>query len=319
MHGESSALHGAGVGQRIGRPQVRFASACVCGCGESAGVNRWGRPLKYISGHKPVAKRTRGEWERVYAELLTNAPLCECGCGERVQLRAGSLDSFIDVYMGDRSYSRFVYGHDKRPAEWAHELTIEERQAVLGTLLGDCSIGYPNARSGNPRLHFNHGGPQRVWAEHKARVLSALSPVVAVGASAGYGATTVSVHTRCLPCLRPVHELVYRDGRKRLSREWLDAIGEIGLAWWLCDDGSAPGNGLIFHTEGYPEEDVRLAAEWFRDTYGPTSVYCHRERYHVVAPLAPARRAILRAVERHVPDCMQYKLRSCRLNPKRRR
>lgn len=248
---------------------------------------------------------------------MANAPPCGCGCGQRVRLRAGTLDAFIHTYKGDRSYYRFVQGHDQRSAAWHHDLTPAERQAVLGTLLGDCSIGYPNPDSTAPRLHFNHGGPQRAWAEHKAGVLSALCPVVREAECGGYGTRTVSVHTACLPCLRPVYDLTHRGGRKRITREWLDGIGDIGLAWWVGDDGSAPGNGFLLHTEGYPEEDVRLAADWFRENVGPTSVYNPRG-YFVLAPLAPARRRILELVGAHLPDCMQYKLRSCRLRPKRR-
>lgn len=319
MHGQSPDLHGAGVGQRRGRPRVRQPVDCRCGCGQPAGVNQWGRPRSYAPGHTGWNKRRgRAEWERRYAELVANAPLCECGCGERVRLRAGTLESFIGTYKGDRSYYRFAQGHDRRPAEWQHELTEPERQAVLGTLLGDSSIGYPHTRSTYPRIHFNHGGPQRAWAEHKAGFLSGLSPHVREHQCGGYGTTTVSVHTRCLPCLRPIHELVVRDGRKRISREWLDAIGPIGLAWWVGDDGSCPGNGFILHTEGYPEEDVRLAADWFGERYGPASVYFTKGKYFALAPRCEARRAMLRDIERHLPECMQYKLRSCRLRAKRR-
>lgn len=225
---------------------------------------------------------------------------CRCGCG-----RLPTLDA-------DGRPRRFVRGHHRRSSAWGLVLASHEREAILGTLLGDSSIAYPNPHSVAPRLYFNHGGPQRGWAAHKASFLRRLLPRTRESVCGGYGETTISVATSCLPCLEPIHGLVVRDGRKRISREWLDGLGSVGLAWWIGDDGSASGgNSLILHTEGYPEEDVQIAADWFGERYGPARISRSKGKYFFLYIGTEARRAIYPTVGGHMPDCMGYKMRGC--------
>lgn len=255
------------------------------------------------------------KWEHLYGELVRNAPECACGCGERVRPLATSLELFIA--HGNRRYSRHCQGHDKRPKNWNVELDTVERQAVLGTLLGDSSLLFPNRRSAFPRLVTNHGEPQREWVYHKAALLHRFNPHVSEADNRGYGSRWVRMATSCLPCLAPIHQLVVREGRKRITSEWLDALGPVGLAWWIGDDGGSTGNGFVFNTHGCLPAEVELVAAWFRDSYGPTTVHYY-PGYPTLYVSAEARRRFLPLVEPHLPHSMQYKLRACRLRPKRR-
>jgi hypothetical protein len=252
-------------------------------------------------------KRSREEWARIFERLLADAPPCACGCGEPVRPLCGSLDAFIRDRK--RGYFRYRKGHDKRPPNWSVELTPTERQAVLGTLLGDSSIGLPNPRSLNPRLTANHSAEQRAWVEHKAALLGRLGVKVHEETNRGYGRMHVRMATRCLPCLEPIRRLVAPGGRKLVTWEWLEAIGPIGLAWWICDDGGSSGRGFLLHTEGYARAEVDLIAAWFAETYGPVSVGKKRPSLYVSRE---ARRAFLPLIEAHVPASMTYKLRACR-------
>ncbi|MBK8184852.1 MAG: hypothetical protein IPK63_19000 [Candidatus Competibacteraceae bacterium] len=45
------------------------------------------------------------------------------------------------------------------------------------------------------------------------------------------------IHLNVYPCLADVYDICVKDGEKTLAVKWLDQIGEIGLAWWFCDDG----------------------------------------------------------------------------------
>lgn len=249
----------------------------------------------------------------MYLALVADAPPCACGCGKPVRPRATDPDAFRR--SGNRKYRLYRHGHDKRPSNWQHELSTPERQAILGTLLGDSSIHLPGNRSTNPRLVANHGVVQRQWAEHKAALLAPLNVRVTEAVNGGHGDRVVRMATSCLPCLEPIRRLVAPDGEKRPSRAWLDGLGGLGLAWWIGDDGSSgTGNspGFHLHTEGFRRDDVELIADWFRDTYGSVTVGKVRPYLYVSAA---ARRAFLPLVEPHLPACMAYKLKSCRLGP----
>ena len=191
--------------------QVSVGTTILCLANAAAehysGRNQWGRQQRFVAGHQ-VPKRSLVEWQRLYAELVASALLCQCGCGQQVRLRCGAtLEQFIRS-KGARTYARYLDQHDKRPANWMLELSDLERQAILGTLLGDSSILLPNRRSKNPRLVANHGLPQRDWVAHKARVLARLNVRVSERPNGGYGETAVRMHTSCLPCLEPIRRLV---------------------------------------------------------------------------------------------------------------
>lgn len=192
------------------------------------------------------------------------------------------------------------------------ELNQDERQAILGTLLGDSSISTPPGGK-HPRLICAHSGRQAQWAEHKAALLARLGMKAIQQPDARYtGGTKIAMATPCLPCLDAIRVLVAPGGVKRITREWLDGLGELGLAWWIGDDGSSNGGrSLTIATHGFPRDDVELAAEWFRATYGPVTVNSGRGHSWLYISAA-ARREILPIVEPHIPECMRYKLQACR-------
>jgi len=296
---------------------------CACGCGALLGKSKWGRQYKFSKGHRP--RRDRADWARIYNKLLQQRVPCACGCGENVPLAYGkSLEQFM-LHRGDQKRQRYILGHRCRPTEYANRLTVSERQAVLGTLLGDAHIGYPNSRSRNPRLSTNHGGPQEAWARYKAEKLRRLGIHVDLRPNGGFGTTTVRCVSRCLPALRAIHTLVHpSDATKRITRAWLDQIGLEGLAWWICDDGSTSDTTgtMRLHTEGYDRESVLCAQAWFVEKYGPVSLAAGRTCGWSLYLSRECRDAI-RGVGKYIPECMAYKLQAFaadrKAGPRRRR
>jgi hypothetical protein len=311
MHGQSSTVHTERLGggrQVIAVGQDSFP--CQCGCGASLGRGSRGKPRRFVLGHQ-VKRRSIEDWKSRWLSVRDSMPLCECGCGQKVAFTYGqTLDNFI-LHQGSLSHHRFILGHDKRPAQWSVELTNEERGAVLGTLLGDASIGYPHKGSQNPRLSFNHGGPQEAWARYKAGYLQRLGFHIAQAANRGFGTTTIRCHTRCLPALKEVLYLARPStGPKKITTELLDSLGGVGLAWWICDDGSASGEySMSLHTEGYDRESVECAAGWLDKKFGPVGISKGRTIGWTIRLNRDCRDGMRELVSPHIPECMSYKLR----------
>lgn len=198
-----------------------------------------------------------------------------------------------------------------RNNRWRDRLALSrrERQAILGTLLGDTSILVPNKRSKSPRLASNHSTVQYEWALHKARVLRRLRPVVEIVENKGYGAELVRFRSSCLPALCGIYDLV-GAGHKRVNPKWLDAIGRIGLAWWYCDDGNFQRkSGIVtFHTEGFSVYENRIMRSWFARRYGDAKIYRHKRGYRVVVLPRVCAERMFRDIAAFVPKCMRYKL-----------
>lgn len=284
---------------------------CRCGCGGLVTRSKSGYLGVFILGHQAsfaASKRPKIDWEDRLQRNIAAAPMCRCGCGERVLPTIRTADAMEQQRVLSSKYPKYIYGHDKRPPNWNITLTKTEQQAILGTLLGDGCIGYPHSTSSSPRLSWTHGPKQRDWVAHKAGVLARLTPRITECKNAGYGETSIRLVTSCLPCLQGIFNLVRASGSKVVSVGWLDSIGDIGLAWWVCDDGSVANNCILFHTEGYSEGENTIIADWISRRYGHAAVTrTGRGHFYVRANTAASRR-IRDAVRDYIPESMQYKI-----------
>lgn len=202
-----------------------------------------------------------------------------------------------------------------RNNDWRSNIVLKraERQFILGTLLGDTSIGLPNKRSKSPRLSSNHSLKQHDWSVYKANMLHRINPRLEILDNPGYGCQLVRMVTSCLPCLNSINSLCRPKGKKIISSEWLNSIGPRGLAWWYCDDGTLsqrrPGSvSARFHTEGFGESGTKIIQKWFNKNYGKTYIYIHKKRYFFVSLSAEATKKLFSRIKPHIPECMLYKI-----------
>jgi hypothetical protein len=307
MHSRTSGVHAVGLdsGRRPGSRKGPGVDLCQCGCGSQLPRSKPSRKRRFVLGHQ-VKGRTIAQWEREYSDLLLRAPLCKCGCGERVVPVASTIERFIK-WRGVSEFPDFIRGHLQRHEMWHTALTEQERRYILGTLLGDSSIGLPSAASLVPRITCNHSVVQRRWAEFKRRGLARIGATTVDGKNDGFGEAIVRLRTPCLPCLSEIDAIVKRDGRKSVTTEWLDKLGPEGLAWWIGDDGSRSLQSITLHTEGYRREESELIARWFADNFGPASVVESRGHFRVYL-YAKTSRVVSKYVTGSLPSFVLYKL-----------
>lgn len=123
-------------------------------------------------------------------------------------------------------------------------LTEKQRQLILGSLMGDMSILYPNSKSRYPRVTVRQSSVQADYVRWKYSLLKNL-----VGSpprfekNAGWGSENVAFSTRSLPCLIPIYDLVKIGKETRFSDAWLSEVNSsIALAAWYMDDGTLSPN-----------------------------------------------------------------------------
>jgi hypothetical protein len=212
------------------------------------------------------------------------------------------------VLRGAAQYPRFLLGHQLRPIGVPDVLPEHIRQRLLGSLLGDGSIGLPHAKATNYRMVWTHGLPQREWVDHKAAEIACIHPTVTLAPNAGYGDTSVRMRTPCLPAVTELAGVAVRDGKKCVTVSWLDQIGDAGLAWWYCDDGHIGKRSANFHTEGYSREEVEIIRVWMVLQFGACStVTTNRGHQYVRLPVSATVR-LFRRIHQFIPRCMRYKL-----------
>ncbi|QVQ54759.1 intein-containing recombinase RecA [Spiractinospora alimapuensis] len=158
-----------------------------------------------------------------------------------------------------------------------HQLNDQQRQVVLGAVMGDGSLS-PNTRGRTGvRFRMGHGGQQADYLDWKVSLLGNI----------GHSRTTsdkgaVFADFTPLPELHELREVVYfGDGKKHLTWEYLKSLTPLALAVWYMDDGcfvprskgvqqrTAGGSGRIeICVEAMsPGSRERLLA-YLRDTHG---------------------------------------------------
>lgn len=321
----------------IGAPDL---IPCACGCGTlipAIGSDR--RPRRFVRGHQ-FKGNTHGQKSYSAEHMAEQAeplrPLCQCGCGERLEIPAFLLQKgrglkSIQSYWQRHPYKKSHGLWEKRTEQivsQSERLSPEVLGLVYGTLLGDGSIVYSNSHSRFPRLGWTHGQQQQAWMEYKAARLSCLRTQCYSTTNAGYGKVSICGRTACHPDLAEVfHRVRGASGNKTVTQDWLSCITPEGLAWWYLDDGSLSlspqGSPRIqFHTEGYSIEENHLIADWLTGLgYAATARSYTRtrsaKRYSYISLGAKSTRKLLADLQHFSIPAMGYKFGDGRICPPR--
>ena len=119
-------------------------------------------------------------------------------------------------------------------------LTVEQKNLILGTLLGDGSI---EKRWKNPRLRIDHSIAQKDYVFWKYNILKSVATrlphiVNELDKRSGKLSTRWYFSTQAIPELDFFYQLFYRDRRKAITQSLFDHFTEpLSLAVWLMDDG----------------------------------------------------------------------------------
>jgi recombination protein RecA len=158
-----------------------------------------------------------------------------------------------------------------------HRLSEQQRQVVMGSLMGDgCLSPNPRGRSG-VRFRMGHGARQEMYLDWKVSLLGNI-PCTRTRNDKG----AVFADFTPLPELGGLREDVYAgDGRKHLSWDYLKGLTPLALAVWYMDDGSFTlrSKGVQQRTKGgtgrieicveamSPDSRDRLV-QYLRDSHG---------------------------------------------------
>lgn len=157
--------------------------------------------------------------------------------------------------------------------------TEDQEQVLAGGLLGDASVAYP--QNPMPGVVFGHSTKQETYLRFKAEVLSSLGTSGFSRHKSEFQTDTEMVRFRVLANAAVVKRLSdwrLHDGkRKRVTKEWLDTIGSLGLAVWHGDDGALDtytdqtgkaSYRVVLHTENYTLAENELIAGWLKWRWG---------------------------------------------------
>ena len=160
----------------------------------------------------------------------------------------------------------------------------DQWQVILGGLLGDSSISHPE----RPRwgVAFGHSGHQEAYLRFKRDMLFSLGVseidntpnggfTLKDGGDKSYARFRLCANEAVTSFL--VQSRVRRNEKKRVTLDWLDRIGPLGLAIWHADDGSlnehvcsdgVTRRYITLNTQDFTRDEGELLAGWLRWKWG---------------------------------------------------
>lgn len=226
---------------------------------------------------------------------------------------AATANHLIATPGGWREASEMLAG-DRVLMPLPHYLSSQQRQLVLGSLMGDGAISPKRPHTGGPgiksRFRFAHGPKQNAYAGWKAGLLAGVPLTVSPNVFGG-----VEVDTTPLAELDELRESVYIGGKKVFSWDYLKELTPFALAIWYMDDGTfavrrkdgSAGRSDIC-VQAMEKGSQRRLVALLHESYGLSCKLIDRRGMAVIVFDRDGTEALHELIAPYVPECMEYKL-----------
>lgn len=190
-------------------------------------------------------------------------------------------------------------------------LTKEQREMIVGTLLGDGCMSGHGRKNLSYRLYIGHCGAQRDLVLCKKAYLGNLVNVI----RDGYDKKGYSFCCFCTVThneFKFFYDLFYENDKKIIRDELINYLSPRALAFWIMDDGSNGNTNLRLHTEGFTKEENIKLQGMLKASFDLRCKICTFERnnkeYSYLSFNKENTIKLSKLTEEYFVDCMKYKL-----------
>lgn len=206
-----------------------------------------------------------------------------------------------------------------------YSISKEAYSFLLGTALGDTTMQKGRSINSAPRFRLIHGLKQEAYFHAKVRLFGDAMGRYRVIENKGYGDFLISGHTKSLQDFEQLYNLLYSDGKLRLTKEVAGRIDAIALAALYCDDGSwSPSKyttvGGDLHvgygscalaTHSLTKEENEILRNHIADKFGVNmrlTRHKDTDMWYLVSRTTKDTQKFMEIVAPWMPECMQYKV-----------
>jgi len=155
-------------------------------------------------------------------------------------------------------------------------LTDRELAIIRGSLLGDMSM---RCQGITPNLGVRHSFkdlPYMQWLRQELPILFTIKPRTYTTIAWGKQHTLLAMDSRVHSDLLPIYELLYTEGKKIITKEYLCYLTPLSIAVWYMDDGCLYFNKnrhgkhypyLMLSTHSFSKVENILIQDWFASTF----------------------------------------------------
>lgn len=184
------------------------------------------------------------------------------------------------------------------------KLNYEEKQIILGTLLGDASLDRGCKRINGQRMYSSNSYPYYTvfhCEKQKEYSLWLKERLTRFGADFDKNKRlTTKVHTEFLSIWE---QLYCRDYRKYFTYEYLMQIDALGLAAWYMDDGHRGKTSITIGKSLKDEQEFLNIQKYFKDKWSLDCRYCRNS----ISFRVEESQKFTNIVKPYIVDCMRYK------------
>ena len=220
----------------------------------------------------------------------------------------------IELSRTRRSIKHITHKFGFRKPQRDYSLNENQKQVLLGSLLGDGSIIRRNIKSYTYREP--HGIGQQDYLQWKAQILghlvSSLHPYARYDPRWNRTLWQVAM-TMYGKWLKPYHDQFYPDGHKILPTQALNELTGLGVAVWFCDDGtkSSETSRLRIYTDSFTMDEAKIISKWFFDKFDIITHITprpHKPTHPIIEVPSSSTGTFVALIKPYMPICMNYKI-----------
>lgn len=151
-------------------------------------------------------------------------------------------------------------------------LDKEQREMIIGTLLGDGFVGEHGVKNKSCRLHIGHCEKQKSLVLHKKSILGNLVNVINRKEDKRKNSVMYTFVTVTHNDFRFFRTLFYNGNKKVIRPEIANYITERSLAYWIMDDGSLnKGCNIRISTDSFTYKEQIILQTMLKSKFGVRS------------------------------------------------
>lgn len=238
---------------------------------------------------------------------------------EKLSLKEVAKKTGISVYLIRHNISNIRKSGDSHALNCERNsvaLTYEQRQLILGSLLGDSSIYH--SKQGTDIFQVSHCLKQKEYLEYKANLLkSPIFTMIGGKNSFSEGKVFYKTYYSNKYQLKDIRKLVCLNGKKTVTKEWLDQVDIGGISYWFFDDGwsyyrkdGAGGVTTNFATNCFSRNEIELMQNKLLEFNIQTSInHASNNKGLILYIKNCSNNNFMDLIEPYAVDCMKYKIK----------
>ena len=271
--------------------------------GEIVNLNE--KTVSYHLRNLGIKKRSQKKINQEDFEKLWNEGKSDIEIAEFFGVKEITIKSYRTRGKNAGKFTRNDYFSEKDL-----ELSNEQEQFILGSLLGDLSIDLTEQMK-NAKLCLVHSVKQEELFMKKVEILGEFMGNYKLYSQ--YDNRTDKIYQtwrgnrKAHKLFNEVYNLLYPNKIKTITQEYLDKINHpIALAYWFMDDGSECGT---IATNCFSLEEVELLINWLKTKWNIISTKQKNKENYVLHISQKSRLDFERLIFPYIVPSMYYKLK----------